>query len=73
MTKRESGWYRVKHKNSNVTEIALCYNGFWSFVGTECQPEEIEIYVYEMVMALSGQIVYNHPVHDPLYNKKQDG
>ncbi|MGL5281067.1 MAG: hypothetical protein ACRC8W_04810 [Plesiomonas shigelloides] len=70
---RESGWYRVKHKNSKVTEVALCYNGFWSFVGTQRQPEEGEIYVYEMIMTLSGEMVYHNAEHNPVYNTKQEG
>ncbi|MGL5726786.1 MAG: hypothetical protein ACRCYD_02905 [Plesiomonas sp.] len=69
---RESGWYRVKHRNSKVIEVALYYNGFWTFAGTECQPEENEIYVYEMVMTPEGEIVYHTAQHDPLYNTAQE-
>ncbi|MGL4468542.1 MAG: hypothetical protein ACRCUK_13765 [Plesiomonas shigelloides] len=74
MTKRESGWYRV-FINSDRPQLMLYADGFWIDDGVYglFEDEDVAEIDPQMVMTPSGQIVYNQPAHDPLYNTKQEG
>lgn len=72
MSKCESGWYRVLLKFNFGEKYAVVRT---------CDGRSFElpslatgiVDVKEMVMTLEGEIVYNQPAHDPLYNTKQEG
>lgn len=74
MSKRESGWYRV------VVRYGAWQLFEWTDEGwvTDCglikyYDDDFSEIDPQMVMTPSGQIVYNQPAHDPLYNTKQEG
>ncbi|MGL5488638.1 MAG: hypothetical protein ACRDC6_20435 [Shewanella sp.] len=77
MTKRESGWYRVWYNEGDEPWLALYDHVFnsWSAPYSDCGYSSDEFHKIDpqMVMTPSGQIVYNQPAHDPLYNTKQEG
>ncbi|MGL5488541.1 MAG: hypothetical protein ACRDC6_19940 [Shewanella sp.] len=76
MTKRESGWYRVRLDGEYDFRVAkyLSEPDKWLIHGYECgMHNEDFAEIKEMVMTTGGQIVYNQPAHDPLYNTKQEG
>ncbi|MGL5529071.1 MAG: hypothetical protein ACRDCI_12000 [Plesiomonas shigelloides] len=79
MTKRESGWYRVF---VSWTENAVLMEwdahtqrwfGYGYYDGDSFEDGDVQCHDEEMIMTPSGQIVYNQPAHDPLYNTKQEG
>ncbi|MGL5282542.1 MAG: hypothetical protein ACRC8W_12485 [Plesiomonas shigelloides] len=77
MTKRESGWYRVELAADGDWSMAQYFSGvkFW-IVTSDCNiwfDRDFHRIDPKMVMTPSGQIVYNQPAHDPLYNTKQEG
>ncbi|MGL4752519.1 MAG: hypothetical protein ACRCXB_08905 [Aeromonadaceae bacterium] len=77
MSKLESGWYRVWFSGCENPVIMLWngVGGYWQdgFDVYHEDDEEIGDFDPKMVMTPSGQIVYNQPAHDPLYNTKQEG
>lgn len=76
MTKRESGWYRVKFHHDDEPQIVFYDAEHYCFRIVGCSDEVSGNYAEidpQMVMTPSGQIVYNQPAHDPLYNTKQEG
>ncbi|MGL5280705.1 MAG: hypothetical protein ACRC8W_02990 [Plesiomonas shigelloides] len=72
MTKRESGWYRVLLKfnfGERYAVVRTCDGLRFELPSLATGLVDVK----EMVMTLEGQIVYNQPAHDPLYNTKQEG
>ncbi|MGL4927996.1 MAG: hypothetical protein ACRC4K_14605 [Plesiomonas shigelloides] len=75
MSKRESGWYRVVMWGS-VKHFVFEFdaeNGWVDAYGDPTYTDNDFAEIGDMVMTPSGQIVYNQPAHDPLYNTKQEG
>lgn len=77
MSKRESGWYRVWINESAIPLIGIYdrQKDEWGFPYADGTYLEDGLYKIDpkMVMTLSGQIVYNQPAHDTMYNTKQEG
>lgn len=76
MTKRESGWYRVKIGEGGLWEIAEYFSGsnHWEMTNYDGAWSDIELHEIDpqMVMTVSGEMVY-HNQQDPLYNTQQEG
>lgn len=81
MSKRESGWYLVWVNIGDEPVLRRYYADEPTWIDCAyCDGEMIEVddNFYDkidpqMVMTPEGQIVYNQPAHDPLYNTKREG
>ncbi|MGL5309428.1 MAG: hypothetical protein ACRDAL_02370 [Plesiomonas shigelloides] len=77
MTKRESGWYFVNIDGEENKELALFSSdaNLWKVTGDSFQWYDSDFVYIDPKMAVTplGEIVYNQPAHDPLYNTKQEG
>lgn len=77
MTKRKSGWYRVQVSMHGAHELAEYYkiSETWQLKGTEREYVDSQFYFIDpqMVMTLSGELVYHRNEHDQLYNTKHEG
>ncbi|MGL5727258.1 MAG: hypothetical protein ACRCYD_05320 [Plesiomonas sp.] len=83
MTKRESGWYRVKHKDTEWSEGGhelveyVSERGCFLAPDNFCEMDSVHDDYFEyvdpqMVMTPEGEIVYHNAQHDPLYNTAQE-
>lgn len=81
MSKRESGWYRVWVRDGENPKLTRYFAHDFTWIERSIYDGsvmEVGDNFYhkidpQMVMTPEGQIVYNQPAHDPLYNTKQEG
>lgn len=78
MIKRESGWYRVCSEHFSWELLKFDAESGLFRVDDGWMDGELLLKLGvvidpKMVMNLSGEIVYHHKEHDPLYNTSQEG
>lgn len=81
MTKRESGWYRVWSAENENPKIRRYYAHDFTWIENNSRDGsmmEVGDNFYwkidpQMVMTVSGEMVYHNNEHNPLYNTQQEG